>query len=684
MRSNATRACQCYQTFTRARRFTCTENDDGDCVILNHTVDTLWYMNVQYHGKKGSDLGEYDPLTQADSEDETEDDDLVLNYPRNGLSPAVADLRDEEEEFDEEEEWRAQRLQREGAGHVEEAGPGRSQGGDSEEKAARVRGAVRTAAFLLPLSCAALLVLLCAFLIPCPQGAPHQPQWERELGDVGGVTSPPLALWDVDGDGLEDVLIGVTNISNDSQPMNAQSKEFSVSAVSGVGGQLLWTRPLREPLFSVQCGLQTGSTDPLWRKLSSACVLISSGHIITVNASTGRTWWTAAVGDVESHAVLLPDLDGDAFPDLLIATLPADQVSDLALVLISGRSGALIGRPVNFNLTAQGKLIGPLLHETLKGAYYVLFGLGTVEGVSLSFIYSQATGGTAASRVSLKEPSWERLRKSNSSSLIHISSASEQVEFLLPLVAGLCHQHNNLDSASVLNSSRSDWILLSGASGQLSVLRESDTHTAWSLGLAAIHTRPALGHFNDDGVPDLLIHQSTNGVRKVQIIDGARGRSLWEAGFVCPRLAVEDSSVLTTSGQSVFLFWAGDPISQAQNVTKATNQAAAAAEPVLRKLFLFHPYYPTILLQLSSTTDTVLTATVSYQPQQKDASYISVSSRPTSGRRPAAQLLKSLSLRAAIAAAQIVQLPDASRDAGSAKPAAFHINKFFRRLSFKQ
>lgn len=135
-------------------------------------------------GKKGSDLGEYDPLTQADSEDETEDDDLVLNYPRNGLSPAAADPRDEEEEFEEEEEWRAQRPQREGAGHVEEAGPGRSQ--DSEEKAARVRGAVRTAAFLLPLSCAALLVLLCAFLIPCPRGAPHRPQWERELGDVGG------------------------------------------------------------------------------------------------------------------------------------------------------------------------------------------------------------------------------------------------------------------------------------------------------------------------------------------------------------------------------------------------------------------------------------------------------------------------------------------------------------------
>ncbi|KAF4116615.1 protein FAM234B [Onychostoma macrolepis] len=611
-------------------------------------------------GKKGSDLGEYDPLTQADSEDETEDDDLVLNYPRNGLNPAVADLRGEEELDEEEEELR------EGAGH--EAGSGRGQGGAAEEKAARVRGAMRSAAFLLPLSCAALLVLLCAFLIPCPQGAPLHTQWERELGDTAGVTSPPIALWDVDGDGVEDILIGVTNISNNSQPMNAQNKELSVWALGGSGGQLLWRKPLREPLISVQCGLQTGNSDPLH---SSACVLISSGHIIAINASTGWTLWTTAVKDVESHAVLLPDLQGDAFPDLLIATLPEDQVSDLALVLISGRSGALIGRPVNFNLTAQGKLIGPLLHVTQTGAYYVLFGLGKVEAVSLSFIFSRATGQKAASRVLLKEPSWERLRKSNSSSLIHISSVSELVEFLLSLVVGSCQRLRNLDGVSALNCSRSDWIVLSDSSRRLSVLRASDTLPVWSLGLAAIHTHPAVGHFNDDGVPDLLIHQSANGVRKVQIVDGAQGRSLWEAEFVCPRLAVEDSSVLTASGQSVFLFWAGDPLVQPQNVSKA-------AEPVLRKLFLLHPNYPTILLELSSTTDTILSAAVSYQAQQKDASYISVSSRPSASRSLGAQMLQTLGLRAAATDARILRLTDAD------KPSVFQLRKFFRHLAFRQ
>lgn len=34
----------------------------------------------------------------------------------------------------------------------------------------------------------------------------------------------------------------------------------------------------------------------------------------------------------------------------------------------------------------------------------------------------------------------------------------------------------------------------------------------------------------------------------------------------------------------------------------------AAAEPLIRKLFLLHPAYPTILLELCSTTDTTVTS----------------------------------------------------------------------------
>lgn len=376
----------------------------------------------------------------------------------------------------------------------------------------------------------------------------------------------------------------------------------------------------------------------------------------------------------------VPDVQGDSVPDLLIATLPADQ-SDLqeavvSVVLHSGLTGSLIGQPVNFNLTAQGKLIGPMLHETEMGAFYILFGFGTVEAVSLRDVYTHATGHmTAPPGLSVKDPVWEKQRKNNLSTLIHIYSGVDQVEYFLPLVAGVCNNHNNLDAESVHNSSRSDWVLVC-VSSRISVIRERDIHTTWTVSSSSIHSRPAIGHFNDDGVPDLFIQQSANGVRKVQIIDGAQGRSLWEAEFVCPRLVLEASTILTTTGQSVFLFWAGDPLPASKNVTKVSSP-----EPVLRRLFLLHPAYPTILQELTSTTDTALTATVSYDDEQKGVSYVVVVSRPVSGLGPGAQLVKSVSVSGSLSRATTVRLTD---DTHTRTHTTFQINKFFRSLVFRR
>ncbi|KAB5517581.1 hypothetical protein PHYPO_G00168790 [Pangasianodon hypophthalmus] len=585
-------------------------------------------------GKKGSELGEYDPLTQMDSEDDSEEDDLVLNYPRNGLAShshshaatlrlgqEEAELQEEDE--DEEDAWRrgGGKDRRGETGGAADEGVGLVSEGAGQK--AKVRAAVRTAAFVVPLICAAMFVLLFAFLLPCQQ---RRKEWETEVGHIGGVISPPMALWDVDGDGVEDLLIAAMRINNSSQQISflGNSKEYSVVALHGVNGSVIWNRSLKEPLSSVQCSAP------------NTCLLITLTHLSSVNASTGKKLWEVPAGEVVSQAVAVPDLQGDSVPDLLIATLSPDQESALSLALHSGLTGSLIGQLVNLNLTSQGKLIGPMLHETAVGAYYILFGLGSVDAMSLRDVYKQATGRTTVpSSLSVKDPVWEKQRKNNS--LIHIYSSVDHVEYFLPLVAGVCNNHNNLDTESSRNSSRSDWVSVC-VNSQISVIRERDIHITWTINSSSMHSRPAIGHFNDDGVPDLLIQQSANGVRKVQIIDGAQGQNLWEAEFVCPHLVLEGSTILTTSGQSVFLFWAGDPLPASKNVTKVSPP-----EPVLRRLFLLHPAYPTILQELTSTTDTALTATVSYDDEQKDVSYVVVVSRPVSGPGPGAQLVKSAS-----------------------------------------
>uniref|UniRef100_A0A3P8T600 Family with sequence similarity 234 member B n=1 Tax=Amphiprion percula TaxID=161767 RepID=A0A3P8T600_AMPPE len=603
-------------------------------------------------GKKGSELGEYDPLTQADSEDESEEDDLVLNYPRNGLGR------------DEEDEWRER-----GSGGLGGAGLG-VHSAEAEEKRMRVKNAVRSAFFLVPLVCAMLLVLLCAFLIPCQKGELGKtPQWEKALGDAGGVTPPALALWDVDGDSVEDVFLGVTG-----SDLNSQQKIYSAVAVSAVSGQVLWRKVMRESVMYIQCGLQF-TTQP-----SPVCLLIGKSIIMAVNGTTGEKLWPVMLKNIESQAVLLPDLQGDSVPDLLVATLPVDEALDLSLTLISGRTGAMLGHPVPFNLTGQGRLIGPLLHETQHGAYYILFGLGNVEAISLRDIYIRATSKMPITQALRKrDPGWEGLKKTNLSSFIHIyryaSVAAEHAEFLLPLVTGFGNNHNNLDTVSNLNASRSDWVLVYGSS-KLSVLRQKDLRKEWTFNSAPIHSQPTLGHFNDDGILDLFIQHSANGTMKTQIVDGANRDVLWTSEFVCPHLVLEASAISTSTGQSAFLFWASEPIK--------VTQGLAAPEPLIRKLFLLHPAYPLILLELTSTTDTTVTSAVSYQEHQKDASYITVSSRPTPDSEPGARIVKSMSLRAAITKGQIVRLGETNKNGGPIKPSAFEIYKFFRRLTFKR
>lgn len=74
---------------------------------------------------------------------------------------------------------------------------------------------------------------------------------------------------------------------------------------------------------------------------------------------------------------------------------------------------------------------------------------------------------------------------------------------------------------------------------------------------------------------------------------------------------------------------------------------------------------------------------MSYQENQKDASYITISSRPTPISEPRAQIVKSMSLRAAISKSQIIRLGESSKTLDPVKPSVFELNRFFRHLSFK-
>lgn len=136
-----------------------------------------------FPGKKSPDLGEYDPLTQADS-DESEDD-LVLNLQqknggvKNGKS-ALGDLPEPDSDAD---------VAGAAKPHLSEVTPegfpSEPLGGLEQKATSSLVSYVRTSVFLLTLVISMVLVLLCAFLIPCPPRDLHS-TWSRRLGSQGG------------------------------------------------------------------------------------------------------------------------------------------------------------------------------------------------------------------------------------------------------------------------------------------------------------------------------------------------------------------------------------------------------------------------------------------------------------------------------------------------------------------
>lgn len=141
-----------------------------------------------FSGKKSPDLGEYDPLTQADS-DESEDD-LVLNIQKNG---GVKNGKSPPEEIQDPDSDVEVGMTKQHMSESTPEGYPEETAGSLEQKATpSLMPYLRTAIFLLTVVISMILVLVCAFLIPCPPRDLHN-TWNRNLGQGAGEKAPGTA-----------------------------------------------------------------------------------------------------------------------------------------------------------------------------------------------------------------------------------------------------------------------------------------------------------------------------------------------------------------------------------------------------------------------------------------------------------------------------------------------------------
>ncbi|XP_005308977.1 protein FAM234B [Chrysemys picta bellii] len=613
---------------------------------------TVLSRALKLPGKKSPDLGEYDPLTQADS-DESEDD-LVLNLQKNGGvkngKSTLEEVQDPDSEV--EVEVTKQRLSE----SAPDGYPAEATGSLEQKAASSLMPYLRTAVFLLTMVISMILVLVCAFLIPCPPRDLHN-TWNRNLGQEAGGVLFPLELSDVNGDGLPDILLSFTALMNASV-LGVSRPSVTVMALSGVNGSTLWSSHIPEETRSVQCkGLTlTAPAEPV-------CLVTGTSKFLSLlQASSGKTIWTLnpahlPSGTLAAPAVMLPDLDGDKVGDLVVLAIGETQ-PDLCFILVSGKTGNPLGGPVKYSINGEGKLIGPQAHITSRGAIYILFGFGNVQAVALRDLFAQARNRDSFPPVlQREEPEWEKRRSVNLSELIDIYSGG--VEFL------------QMVTASDTNCSD----LLITTKHNLTLLRGEDLEPRWNLELQDIHSQPAPGYFNADQTLDFMVQAQSNGnVKKILVVDGKSGLPVWSYDLPCHMQESDALSVMTLEKKSVFLFWADEMQPALQNLEPGPRNK----HPGLHHLYLLHPTFPALLLDLTNVTDTVTASAIGINDLQKDAFYITMTTSPTSENQPGLLLVSKLGLRwAMLTQSRMVPLRETTP-----KISRGEVRRFLSRLKF--
>lgn len=603
-------------------------------------------------GKKSPDLGEYDPLTQADS-DESEDD-LVLNLQQKngGVKNGKSALGEAPEPDSDAEVAGAAKPH---LSEVTTEGYPSEPLGDLEQKAtSSIVSYVRTSVFLLTLVISMVLVLVCAFLIPCPPRDLHS-TWSRHVGPQGPGDLSPLELADVNGDGLRDVLLSFVTSGNGSAIGISKSAAILV-CLSGMNGSTLWSSPLPEEARDITClDLMLGSTD------GTVCLVTGTHKMLSAfNATSGKIIWTLnpnylSNGTLAAPGLVLPDLDEDGIRDLVVLAIGELQ-PDLCFLLVSGRTGSPVGRPVKYNIVGVGNLIGPQAYVTTNGAVYILFGFGNIQAVALRDIFVQAQNRGSPPSLQIEEPEWEKRRPINLSELIDIYS--DGVE-LLQMVRAPDSNCSNL-----LITTRQGLVLLRG----------QNLTPSWTLSLQGLRSQPTPGYFTDDQTLDFLLQiQDGIGMKKMVVVDGDSGSVTWSHSVPCHMKETPATSAVTSDQKSVFLFWA-----EGLSPASLHSDIILGPEPrSLHHLYLLHPAFPSILLDLANATGTVTASEVGINDLWKDAFYVTRRTGPSSEGRPAPLVVSKLSLRWALMEGQMVQLKDTTPKIGRGE-----LRRFLSRIKF--
>uniref|UniRef100_A0A6Q2XL07 FAM234A/B beta-propeller domain-containing protein n=1 Tax=Esox lucius TaxID=8010 RepID=A0A6Q2XL07_ESOLU len=260
------------------------------------------------------------------------------------------------------------------------------------------------------------------------------------------------------------------------------------------------------------------------------------------------------------------------------------------LVILSGKTGDQIGSEVVLE-TAEITL--HLLHSTGRGSDYVLLQKDSgLYAMALWKIAAQAKAGVEKGLK--KDKQWE-------------SKASD--------FSGLVTIYESDSLSRVLRTGKPGGVsnLLLVTRSSVEMLDGDSLSSLWRVNTSTILSEPSFGHFNKDGTPDIVVEEDIgNRTKRVIILDGMTGATLWEVKLMASPNSPKPASVHTINSFSVFMFWGLIP-------SEVNSTSLSGLE---RRSYLLYPHYSRVLLEKSNVLDHIIAFKATLLERGRHACYI--------------------------------------------------------------
>uniref|UniRef100_A0A182PD56 FAM234A/B beta-propeller domain-containing protein n=1 Tax=Anopheles epiroticus TaxID=199890 RepID=A0A182PD56_9DIPT len=389
-------------------------------------------------------------------------------------------------------------------------------------------------------------------MVPCTQ-ITVQSVWTRVIARVN--SESPLRKLDVNGDGVEDVIVGygideMVDESIRGYIPQCTSRKTGITdlcgggllALNGIDGQTLWQRWTSFTIFSLKCSIDINADG------GQDCVAAGRGGLIlALDGRNGRILWELKdYSDLESYAEIsidlytinvVHDLNSDGIADIMAVHVEETQRAHGGHIkLISGATGAILR-----------SIPTPFREEMFVPMQVLTTGPDGADAFLVVTGGQNSPGGVYV----LKR---EHLMKYPGESAFEPIVRLESSGFMVPAVL------------SDLNGDGVEDIVVSSFNSTVYAFDGANRTQLWSYTLADSESVSSIvpGHFDHDNVTDFMVKYNTGPgfpiyyYSQTMIINGTNGKpfldsSIKDAGG--PNGLLSGITISQTGGGDLFLHW---------------------------------------------------------------------------------------------------------------------------------